>query len=110
MAKQFTRRQEDFVCEVCGTYVSGNGYTNHCPVCLSSKHVDVYPGDRASSCGGIMPATGLEIKNGGYVITQTCQKCGHVRKNKAAENDSAKALRALSKGDLSTYIQEIKKN
>ncbi len=109
MAKQFTRRTEDFTCEVCGTLVKGNGYTNHCPICLSSKHVDVNPGDRASTCQGIMDATGLEIKNGGYVITQTCRKCGHIRKNKSAPNDASKALRALSNGEIRRYIQTIKK-
>ncbi len=109
MSKQFTRCKENFICEVCGTNVIGNGYTNHCPVCLSSKHVDIHPGDRASSCHGIMLATSLELKNGAYIITQTCQKCGHVHKNKSAENDSSKALRALSKGDMASYINHIKK-
>ena len=43
----FTRKVEDFTCEHCGREVHGNGYTNHCPHCLHSKHVDVNPGDRA---------------------------------------------------------------
>lgn len=38
--KNFTRVIEDFICENCGTEVKGNGYTNHCPKCLWSKHVD----------------------------------------------------------------------
>lgn len=109
MPKQFTRVQEDFICEVCGFYVHGNGYTNHCPHCLTSKHVDIYPGDRASTCQGIMPAISMEIKGGTYILTQKCLKCGHTRKNKVANNDSSKALRALSKGELSDFIDQIRK-
>ncbi|MEK7158524.1 MAG: RNHCP domain-containing protein, partial [Patescibacteria group bacterium] len=47
MSRTFQRRVEDFTCESCGAQVTGDGYTNHCPQCLVSKHVDVYPGDRA---------------------------------------------------------------
>ena len=54
MSKLFERNVEDFVCTVCGQQVEGNGYTNHCPKCLSSLHVDINPGDRASSCYGVM--------------------------------------------------------
>ena len=108
MPKQFTRTQEDFICGVCGAQIRGNGYTNHCPHCLTSKHVDIAPGDRASECGGLMPAVSLEMKNGDYVITQTCLKCGHTRKNKTASNDSFQAVLALSKGELDTYIAQLK--
>ena len=108
MAKQFTRVQEDFICDVCGSVVHGNGYTNHCPHCLTSKHVDIYPGDRSSPCQGTMPAVSMEIKGSTYVLTQKCVKCVHIRKNKTAENDSAKALRALSKGELPEFIAEMR--
>ena len=47
-----------FTCRTCGWLVgpegAGSGHRNHCPNCLSSLHVDVEPGDRASDCGGIM--------------------------------------------------------
>ncbi|MFN2146641.1 MAG: RNHCP domain-containing protein, partial [Anaerolineales bacterium] len=36
---KFQRRIEYFICEHCGAEVSGVGFTNHCPVCLWSKHV-----------------------------------------------------------------------
>ena len=52
--KKFIKVKEDFVCEHCGAEVKGDGYTNHCPKCLWSKHVDVHPGDRAAECGGMM--------------------------------------------------------
>ncbi|MFA6992594.1 MAG: RNHCP domain-containing protein, partial [Candidatus Gracilibacteria bacterium] len=41
MPKRFSRTIEDFVCEKCGAKVKGDGYTNHCPKCLWSKHVDI---------------------------------------------------------------------
>lgn len=94
--KQFQKREEDFVCEKCGRPVHGNGYTNHCPACLWSKHVDVNPGDRAANCGGLMEPVGLENKSDVFYIVQKCQKCGHERRNKAAVGDSFDALVALS--------------
>ena len=60
--KQFQRKKENFVCEHCGQEVIGNGYTNHCPSCLHSKHVDINPGDRAETCGGLMEPVDLELK------------------------------------------------
>jgi len=105
---KFTRRQEDFTCEVCGMHVHGNGYTNHCPRCLSSKHVDIHPGDRACSCHGIMLATGFELKRGSEYIIHTCQKCGHTRPNKASPDDDRNAIMALASGKMPEYIASIK--
>ncbi|MDR2902821.1 MAG: RNHCP domain-containing protein [Lactobacillales bacterium] len=94
--KKFKRTIENFVCAVCGREVVGDGYTNHCPHCLHSKHVDINPGDRASPCHGIMKPIGLEIKNGDYYIIQRCQKCGHTRPNKRSEKDSFETLLKIS--------------
>ena len=63
--KKFQRTIEDFTCEQCNFAVKGNGYTNHCPKCLWSKHVDVNPGDRAATCGGLMEPIGAEVGGGG---------------------------------------------
>ncbi|MCA9364455.1 MAG: RNHCP domain-containing protein [Candidatus Moranbacteria bacterium] len=92
----FKRTVEDFVCEHCGKSVSGNGYTNHCPQCLWSKHVDVFPGDRAEMCGGAMKPVSF-LKNGQkYVLLQQCQSCGHERSNKFLEGvDSFDTLLSL---------------
>lgn len=109
MVKNFSKKVEDFVCEVCHTTVSGDGYTNHCPVCLSSKHVDINPGDRNATCHGIMYAVSYEQKNGAEWITHSCQRCGHVRKNKVAPQDKRKAVIALSAGNISTYLGSLKK-
>ena len=63
MVKRFSRLIEDFICEHCNNPVKGNGYTNHCPYCLYSKHVDEDPGDRAATCHGIMePGSQSKVK------------------------------------------------
>ena len=62
----FIRKTEDFICENCGAVVVGNGYTNHCPACLYSKHVDRSPGDRAADCGGLMEPVAVALKRGDY--------------------------------------------
>lgn len=95
--KKFNRNIEDFTCENCGTEVQGNGYTNHCPNCLFSKHVDINPGDRSAECGGLMEPVGLEIKNGEYIIIHRCKKCGFMRKNKTSPDDNFEAVLSLSK-------------
>ncbi|MBE6455611.1 MAG: RNHCP domain-containing protein [Alphaproteobacteria bacterium] len=108
MVKNFTRTIEDFVCDVCETSVSGDGYTNHCPTCLSSKHVDINPGDRASDCGGVMIAVGYEQRNGKEWILHRCEKCGFERRNKVTSHDSRKAIQALSCGQMDFYLQRIR--
>lgn len=96
MAKQFQKLKENFTCDHCGAFVVGDGYTNHCPRCLWSKHVDINPGDRLNSCGGLMKPVGLETKAGEYVIIHQCQKCGLVKKNKASVHDDFDDLLKLS--------------
>ena len=95
--KRFQRRFEDFICQNCGAEVKGNGYTDHCPICLWGKHVDLNPGDRASNCGGMMEPMQVYKKGSVYVIAYICQKCGHEFRVKAAENDNFEALIELSK-------------
>ena len=97
-AQNFIKVKEDFICEHCGAEVVGSGYTNHCPKCLWSKHVDINPGDRAEKCGGMMEPIEIEFKSGGFDIVHQCQRCGAVKKNKADENDDADALITLAGG------------
>ena len=108
MAK-FTRTQEDFVCAFCGAHVKGNGYTNHCPQCLCSLHVDINPGDRACTCHGLMLANNLERKNGDMYIVHKCTKCGLTKRNKVSPNDNFDAILALSGGTIEEYRQTVKK-
>lgn len=95
--RQFQRTRENFVCEHCGAEVIGNGYTNHCPECLYSKHVDICPGDRAEECGGLMEPVDLELKDGKYIVVHRCQKCGFIRRNKICDDDNFEAVLALSR-------------
>lgn len=92
MSATFIRKREDFRCENCGKEVSGDGYTNHCPFCLYSKHVDVYPGDRAAACGGMMVPIRVEMVRGEKLLVHRCEKCGHLKKNRCAANDDFDAL------------------
>ncbi|MBU4142711.1 RNHCP domain-containing protein [Patescibacteria group bacterium] len=95
-SKKFQRKKEDFVCERCGASVTGTGYTDHCPKCLWSKHVDVNPGDRLANCGGSMEPIGIEVKSGENIIYYQCQKCGFNHRVKAAAGDNDKAIINLS--------------
>ncbi|RJQ78807.1 RNHCP domain-containing protein [Pseudonocardiaceae bacterium YIM PH 21723] len=76
----FRRVIEDFDCVQCGHAVSGNGYTNHCPKCLWSVHVDEDPGDRAADCGKPMKPVHAFLKGERIRITHECTACG-LRKN-----------------------------
>jgi Zn finger protein HypA/HybF involved in hydrogenase expression len=95
--KKFKKTKEDFYCDNCGYFVCGNGYTNHCPKCFWSKHVDVNPGDRMSDCGGSMRPISLKIKNGDYILKHKCVKCGHEKNNKISKEDDFDKLIELSK-------------
>ena len=95
MAKKFQRKKEDFRCRHCGFLVEGSGYTNHCPECLWSRHVDMNPGDRAETCRGMMEPVGMEMKGSSRVIIHRCGVCHVERKNKVAEDDSADEIARL---------------
>ena len=99
MYSKFTEIDEEFICENCGKKVPKLEYScrNHCPHCLYSKHVDINPGDRAEECHGMLEPIGLEIDSKkGYVIISKCQKCGKIRKNKAAKDDDMDMIIQLS--------------
>ena len=82
-----------FVCAHCGAEVpplQNGSYRNHCPYCLHSLHVDVFPGDRANDCGGLLEPVGAEYRGKkGWVVVHRCRRCGEVRRNKAALEDAA---------------------
>lgn len=106
MAGNFTRLDEEFICENCGKKVPKLGYScrNHCIHCLFSKHVDINPGDREEKCHGLLKPIDVEINSKkGYVIVFKCIKCGKIRKNKVAEDDNMDLIydiiRNKSKGE-----------
>lgn len=92
MTKKFQRKIESFICDECGAEVSGDGYTDHCPACLTGKHVDVNPGDRLAGCGGIMNPIAYETIGGKTKIKYQCQKCDHIFWVKMAKEDRLEEL------------------
>jgi len=92
---KFTKRIENFKCEHCSVLVNGFGYTNHCPQCLWSKHVDVNPGDRLSGCLGMMEPIGLKKKGKEFSLVLRCLVCGLVKPNKVSPEDCEDKIRAL---------------
>lgn len=98
--KKFIKNKEDFICLNCGEEVKGGGYTNHCPKCLWSQHVDINPGDRLASCKGKMKPVSIEGGTGkGYKVLQVCLDCGHQRKNTVLDTDNIEAILAIIKAD-----------
>ena len=95
--KKFQRTKEDFVCENCGQEVKGNGYTNHCPACLWSKHVDINPGDRMGKCGGMMEPYSIETKKDLQVIIHKCALCNFKHRNKVINTDNFERVLEVSK-------------
>ncbi len=96
MSKKFTRTIENFTCGHCGKPVTGNGYTNHCPHCLYSRHVDINPGDRAATCGGLMEPVAVTRKRDDFVLLHRCMTCGFERPNRCTDADDFSALLTLS--------------
>ncbi|MDD5213851.1 MAG: RNHCP domain-containing protein [Candidatus Gracilibacteria bacterium] len=89
----FKMINESFTCENCGKTIEKHpegSARNHCPFCLSSKHMDKdFPGDRASTCLGIMEPIGIDNKkNKGWMIKHKCKKCGKEILNKVAPDDN----------------------
>jgi len=94
--KSFTGKIESFTCEVCGTKVKGTGYTNHCPDCLWSRHVDFFPGDRETDCGGLMEPIGAIQSGRKWRVFYRCQKCGYERLNNTSPDDNFQKIVELS--------------
>lgn len=99
MSLKFKRTKEDFKCENCLEDVNGDGYTNHCPHCLWSKHVDIFPGDRLEGCGGMMEPIDTEENSGEWRVIQKCKKCGKIHKNRLSTRDNFDHLVNIKKGN-----------
>ena len=97
--KNFTMRDEAFICEHCGNQVTPLGYTarDHCPICLYSKHVDIMPGDRQNTCQGLLKPIGIEKFKDTYKILYKCDSCNEPHKNIMAKDDSMELIIELSK-------------
>ncbi len=92
---------EPFKCGRCRSFIqppaTGGRYRNHCPVCLTSRHVDARrPGDRACSCRALMPAVGTYFRpDGEQMLVHRCNGCAAERTNRIAADDNPAALRRL---------------
>ena len=102
--KKFTMIDEEFICDVCGKKISKLSYTarDHCNYCLSSKHVDINPGDRNSNCKGTLVP--IDIEKGPkdkLKIVYKCNKCGEIKRNVMAVDDNYdKVLEIMKEKDF----------
>lgn len=92
---------EVFTCMNCGWTVvpegAGSNHRNHCPNCLTSKHVDVEPGDRESDCGGMMEPIATWVRNNGdWAIIHRCKWCGELSSNRIAADDNPMKLMGIA--------------
>ena len=92
---------ESFVCKNCGRTVvpqgAGSDHRNHCPYCLTSKHLDITPGDREADCGGQMEPIAVWVrKNGEWAIIHRCKCCGALSSNRIAADDNPMKLMSLA--------------
>ena len=96
--KNFSKLDEEFICENCNKKISKLNYTSrdHCPYCLYSKHVDINPGDRANNCKGLLKPIGVEKFKDTYKIIYKCIKCGETHKNIVATDDDFNEIINLS--------------
>ncbi|MCL6548976.1 MAG: RNHCP domain-containing protein [Alicyclobacillus sp.] len=104
--RRFTDRNEGFTCVHCGEQVlpSARSCRNHCPRCLHSVHLDVFPGDRQADCGGVMKPVAVKVHSKkGYQVVHRCLRCGHESRNvldfdDPLQPDSLAAALALMRG------------
>lgn len=97
--KRFTMKDENFVCENCNREIEKLNYTarDHCPYCLYSKHVDIFPGDRENPCHGLLKPIGVEKFKDTYKIIYQCEKCHEKHKNIMARDDNMDIIIELSR-------------
>lgn len=96
--KLFTKNDDFFTCEHCLKEVNPLKYTSrdHCPYCLYSKHVDIFPGDRKNDCKGLLEPIGIEKFKDTYKIIYKCNKCSKIHKNIMANDDNMDLIILLS--------------
>jgi DNA-directed RNA polymerase subunit RPC12/RpoP len=116
----------DFVCLHCGAFVSvdpalsGVRNRNHCPYCLSSRHLDQFdPGDRLSACKARMKPVGLTLKQiakkyagrqqGELMLVHLCEDCGKISINRIAADDTAEAILSVLEmsAGLDPHMREV---
>lgn len=81
---------ESFRCGHCGRDVPIGGVMirDHCPFCLWGRHLDHVPGDRASTCGGLMKPQHFSFAGDTRWIHYTCTQCHHTFRVRAHPDDA----------------------
>lgn len=110
----------DFICRHCNALVtadsgvSGVVNRNHCPYCLTSRHLDLFEaGDRLAACKATMHPIGLTLKysnkkysgQGEVMVVHLCEDCGKVSINRIARDDSTKMLHQILRTDLTEELK-----
>ena len=62
--------------------------------------MDRTPGDRLSSCRGLMAPVAVWSRDGEWNIIHRCERCATIRANRIAPDDDLAALLALAAGPL----------
>lgn len=85
--------------------LSGVNNRNHCPYCLTSKHVDLFhAGDRLNACKSRMTPVGLTWKRsknkygsglGELMIVHRCEGCHQFSINRIAADDCSVSIQQL---------------
>jgi DNA-directed RNA polymerase subunit M/transcription elongation factor TFIIS len=60
--------------------------------------VDIFPGDRAESCGGLMEPITAGENGGEWFIVHKCKKCGREQKNRISKEDDFDEIIKISAG------------
>lgn len=105
MGKVFTKNDNSFTCSICGANVPPLKYSSrdHCNKCLCSLHVDITPGDRQNTCGGILRPISVEYKNNCYKINYECEKCKQKHNNKMAKDDCFEKILEIMKNNSLSF-------
>jgi hypothetical protein len=113
----------DFVCMNCRNFVSsetmlaGVHHRNHCPFCLSSRHLDLFKaGDRLSACKARMHPVALTLKKtakkygienkGEIMLVHQCEGCGKISINRIASDDSTEVLMNVFERSINLSLLE----
>ena len=93
-SRRATGRGDTFRCAGCRLDVPmdapGTSHRNHCPNCLTSRHVDERrPGDRAAECGARMEPIAVAVRGDGeWVLIHRCTGCDALSANRTAGDDN----------------------
>lgn len=111
--RQFEKNDKSFICVWCGRFVPELKYSSrdHCTNCLASLHVDINPGDRMNTCGGILFPQDVTVSGKkGYIIQYKCSKCGKLHNNKSAEDDNYSTILKVMNKTYDPMSYKVKDN